>query len=143
MSGWYARNRHRYGDDWPEIAKAVKDDAEWCCEACGHPHGPSPYVLTVDHLDGVPEHMEPANLMALCQSCHLIRQGLTRGGRLAADASRFVIAAALLAYRATRTPPANILDAMADHSARGREWWRYNDAIGRTLLLQSVEAARR
>jgi len=28
-------------------------------------------VLTIAHLDHVPEHVEPENLLALCQRCHL------------------------------------------------------------------------
>ena len=29
-------------------------------------------VLTVAHLDHMPEHSDPANLRALCQRCHLL-----------------------------------------------------------------------
>ena len=75
-ASWYSRNRHRYGEAWPAIAHAVKTDAGWQCEACGAPHGPPPHVLTVDHLDHVPENMDRENLVALCQRCHLRRQGL-------------------------------------------------------------------
>lgn len=75
MSAWFDRNRHRYPDDWDEIAAAVKDAAGWCCEACGAPHGPSPHVLTVDHLEHDPENRD-AVLIALCQRCHLWRQAM-------------------------------------------------------------------
>lgn len=75
MSGWFARNRHRYPDDWPALAKAVKDAADWKCSACGAPHGPPPHVLTVDHLHHDPENRD-AVLIALCQRCHLARQGM-------------------------------------------------------------------
>lgn len=73
--GWYARNRHRYPDDWDAIAKAVKSGAGWKCEACGAPHGPPPAILTVDHLHHDPENRD-AILIALCQRCHLARQGM-------------------------------------------------------------------
>ena len=75
--GWYARNRHRYPPDWDKIAKAVKDAVGWRCEACDNPHGPPPYILTVDHVvDHAPENVERENLAALCQRCHLRRQGM-------------------------------------------------------------------
>jgi 5-methylcytosine-specific restriction endonuclease McrA len=77
LSGWYARNRHRYPFDWDRIAKRIKDAAEWRCEACEAEHGKPPHVLTVDHLDHRPENCEPENLIALCQRCHLRRQGMT------------------------------------------------------------------
>lgn len=105
MSGWFARNRHRYGPDWPSIAIEVKEAAGWSCEACGVAHGPSPDVLTVDHLDGVPEHMNRENLMALCQRCHLARQGLTKAGRLSHAATRVDVALALSRWRYTAPAP--------------------------------------
>ena len=36
-----------------------------------HPLTGSRVVLTVAHLDHVPEHSDPANLKAMCQRCHL------------------------------------------------------------------------
>ena len=76
--GWFTRNRHRYPPNWDEIAKAVKDRADWKCEACGNPHGPPPYILTVDHVvDHDPKNVERKNLAALCQRCHLRRQGMS------------------------------------------------------------------
>lgn len=76
MSTWYSRNRHRYPPDWPTIAKRVKDAAGWMCEGCEAPHGPPPRVLTVDHLDHDPGNCADENLLALCQRCHLRRQGM-------------------------------------------------------------------
>lgn len=73
--GWFARNKHRYPADWNEIARKVKDAAGWRCEACDAPHGPPPHVLTVDHINHDVENRE-AVLAALCQRCHLRRQGL-------------------------------------------------------------------
>ena len=74
-------------------AVKVRPDGAW--RSCGSPveHVPDPHlperwstvqadpddwkvsrnvrvVLTIAHLDHVPEHCEPANLRALCQQCH-------------------------------------------------------------------------
>lgn len=74
---WFDRNKHRYPANWAEVAKAVKDGAGWRCEACANPHGKPPYVLTVDHVvDHDPANCGPENLAALCQRCHLRRQGM-------------------------------------------------------------------
>lgn len=77
-------NRARYPDNWPAIAKRIKDRAGWKCEGspgfypdCGAEHGlPHPVtgstvVLTVAHLDHTPEHCGDDNLKAMCQRCHL------------------------------------------------------------------------
>jgi hypothetical protein len=69
--GWFDRNKHLYPDNWSEIAKHIKDSAGWCCSACDAPHGPSPHILTVHHLDHNPANCEYDNLLALCQRCHL------------------------------------------------------------------------
>jgi 5-methylcytosine-specific restriction endonuclease McrA len=74
---WWSRNIHRYPEDWKTIANGVKEAAGWKCEACGNPHGKTPYVLTVDHVvDHDPSNVAPENLAALCQRCHLRRQGM-------------------------------------------------------------------
>lgn len=59
-----------YPANWPEIAKAVKSAAGWCCIRCGAPNQPG-RVLTVHHLDMNPANCEWWNLAALCQQCHL------------------------------------------------------------------------
>jgi hypothetical protein len=83
-------NRGRYPADWHLIAELVKAErAAWRCECvgecgrgthegrCPNVHGGEAYgtgsrvVLTVAHLDHVPEHCDPANLRAMCQGCHL------------------------------------------------------------------------
>ena len=62
----------KYPDNWPEIAKAIKDAADWCCIRCGHAHEvESGYVLTVHHLDLNKSNCYWWNLVALCQRCHL------------------------------------------------------------------------
>ena len=61
-----------YPDNWPEIAKAVKDAANWRCVRCGKLHDPeNGYTLTVHHLDINPENCAWWNIPALCQRCHL------------------------------------------------------------------------
>lgn len=76
-------NRARYPADWPEIARAVKERANWRCEglppyeSCRAEHGkPHPVtgsivVLTAAHLNHKPEDCRPQNLKAACQRCHL------------------------------------------------------------------------
>ena len=82
-------NRDRYPADWPQVSRAVKDRAGWRCEClgecgrgshagrCPNVHGRAAYgtgsvvVLTTAHLDHTPENCDPANLRAMCQSCHL------------------------------------------------------------------------
>lgn len=63
-----------YPDDWPEIARRIKEQAGWECERCGAPHGETPNVLTVHHLDGDKSNVHEWNLAALCQRCHLAIQ---------------------------------------------------------------------
>lgn len=87
-----------YPENWPAIAKATKDAAEWRCVRCRHPHeGPwkqsqnrggdlqpaqcdlacqhdndaKQRVLTVHHLDLNKANVAWWNLAALCQVCHL------------------------------------------------------------------------
>jgi len=86
-------NAARYPDDWKIRSLLIRRHrAKWRCECdgrCGRPpghladgrcvnrhgqpaHGTgSNVVLTVAHLDHVPEHSTLDNLMAMCQGCHL------------------------------------------------------------------------
>jgi 5-methylcytosine-specific restriction endonuclease McrA len=62
----------KYPPNWKEIAKEVKDRADWVCVRCGHPHDPgSGYTLTVHHADGDKSNGAWWNLLPLCQRCHL------------------------------------------------------------------------
>ena len=81
-------NRSRYPADWRQISRRIREErAGGRCECegeCGLDHGgrceavnytPHPVtgsrvVLTVAHLDHVPEHCEDGNLRAMCQQCH-------------------------------------------------------------------------
>ena len=66
------RSTSEYPPDWPTIAQATKDAAEWRCIRCGHRHDPETgYALTVHHLDLSPANCAWWNLVALCQRCHL------------------------------------------------------------------------
>lgn len=65
-----------YPPDWVEIAQKVKDEAEWKCERCDHPHDPKAgYCLTVHHQDSNPANCDRENLIALCQRCHMVHVG--------------------------------------------------------------------
>lgn len=90
-------NRHRYPPNWRAIRAAILERAGHRCERCDVPNGVwrnhrtdawtydaalseawrldgdhvARIVLTVAHLDHIPEHNDPANLRALCQRCHL------------------------------------------------------------------------
>ena len=64
--------KNDYPENWAEIARAIKDAADWKCVRCAHPHDVSSHhVLTVHHLDMDPGNNELWNLAALCQRCHL------------------------------------------------------------------------
>jgi hypothetical protein len=69
------RSTGNYPPDWPDIAWAVKDAAEWRCVRCNHPHDvPAGFMLTVHHLDLNPANCAWWNIPALCQKCHLTIQ---------------------------------------------------------------------
>ena len=70
------RFRGEYPPEWPEMATAVKDEADWRCVRCGHPHAPRiGRTLTVHHLDADKANCRWWNIPALCQACHLTIQG--------------------------------------------------------------------
>lgn len=85
-------NLRRYPPNWKEISHRIRfERAEGRCEQiiimkgsfgpleirCTAKHGePHPLtgstvVLTVAHLDHIPENCEDENLKAMCQRCHL------------------------------------------------------------------------
>lgn len=82
-------NRDRYPANWPDIALAIKQRADWRCECrgecgrgthegrCPNVHKQSAYgtgsrvILTVAHLNHTPEDCRPEVLRAMCQGCHL------------------------------------------------------------------------
>ena len=72
-----ASERARYPAEWSVISLWIRVCAGWRCEWCpaeqGEPHPVtgSRVVLTVAHLDHMPENVTPGNLRALCQRCHL------------------------------------------------------------------------
>lgn len=73
-----AENKYRYPPEWPLISLWVRVCAGWRCEWCDaiqgepHPVTGSKVVLTVAHVDDPsPENVDPRNLAALCQKCHL------------------------------------------------------------------------
>lgn len=79
-----AENRARYPKDWKAISLRIRARAGNRCEGAPgiyedcraengkpHPVTGSRVILTVAHLDHVPEHVAEDNLRALCQRCHL------------------------------------------------------------------------
>lgn len=83
MSPIRPENVRRYPADWQEIRQRILDRAGNRCEGSPdypdcradnyrpHPVTGSPVVLTIGHLDHVPEHCADDNLRAWCQRCHL------------------------------------------------------------------------
>jgi len=91
------KDKKRYGPDWEDIRQCILNRAQHCCEFCGIPNYAQgwrdqrgvfhpiltlqdfkhpPYkiikiVLTIAHLDHMPENNDFENLRALCQRCHL------------------------------------------------------------------------
>ena len=81
-------NRARYPKDWKAISLRIRNErAESRCECLGecgqdhegrcdainyepHPQTGSKVILTVAHLDHVPENCGDDNLKAMCQRCH-------------------------------------------------------------------------
>lgn len=69
-------NKDRYPANWQDIRQAILKREGNCCKWCRVPNGVtnprtgSKVVLTIAHLDHVPEHCQPDNLAALCQQCH-------------------------------------------------------------------------
>lgn len=61
-----------YPPDWKDIARRVKDEANWRCVRCGAPHEDrAGHTLTVHHLSMDPGDNRWHNLAALCCPCHL------------------------------------------------------------------------
>lgn len=70
------KSKSAYPANWKDIAQKTKDESDWKCVRCGHPHDPKAgYALTVHHLDLDPQNCEWWNIPALCQRCHLHIQG--------------------------------------------------------------------
>ena len=76
-------NRARYPKDWKRISREVREAAGNRCQGSPrfphcraengqrHPDTGSRVVLTVAHMDHVPENCARENLRAMCQRCHL------------------------------------------------------------------------
>jgi hypothetical protein len=88
MSPIHPENRDRYPKDWKEIRQRILARAEFQCECigecgnetgkrCEERHGAfaetfsGVVVLTISHLNHIPEDCRPENLKAMCQACHL------------------------------------------------------------------------
>lgn len=76
-------NKDRYPADWSEIVERIRKRSGNCCEGSpayldcrapnyrSHPITGSYVVLTVAHLDHMPENCDDDNLRHWCQRCHL------------------------------------------------------------------------
>lgn len=76
-------NRKRYPAHWKQIRAEILERAGHCCEGSPdfpdcrvanyerHPETGSKVVLTIAHLDHIPENCDHSNLRAWCQRCHL------------------------------------------------------------------------
>ena len=72
-------NENRYPSNWKEIRSFILKRAGNHCEFCGvanhvlRTNGKGKdvkIVLTIAHLNHIPEDCRPENLRALCQRCH-------------------------------------------------------------------------
>ena len=81
-------NKARYPKDWPQIRERILKECNNKCELCGvenhsfylHEGKVKRVVLTIAHLDHVPENCERKNLKALCQKCHNRHDATHRAG---------------------------------------------------------------
>jgi hypothetical protein len=78
-------NKARYPKNWKQISERIRieraqgrcehivENGTRCAAINGQPHPltGSKVVLTVAHLDHVPENCADENLKAMCQRCHL------------------------------------------------------------------------
>jgi hypothetical protein len=67
-------NKNRYPSDWKDIRARILAECQNKCEWCGVENYAirenTKIVLTIAHLDHIPEHCDRKNLRALCQKCH-------------------------------------------------------------------------
>jgi 5-methylcytosine-specific restriction endonuclease McrA len=67
-------NKKRYPDNWKAIKEGILAECKNKCEFCGVENyalrDGAVIVLTIAHLDYVPENCARENLRALCQKCH-------------------------------------------------------------------------
>jgi hypothetical protein len=94
--------RHRYPKNWSELARAIKESANWRCQKCGRvclrPGEQTPnwtksqrkaYTLQVHHWNRDPSDNRIENLAPLCTGCHLsyhrFGQGNISPGQLSLD----------------------------------------------------------
>ena len=67
-------NKGRYPADWKDIRAKILAECKNKCEWCGVENysirDGAKIVLTIAHLDHVPENCARENLRALCQKCH-------------------------------------------------------------------------
>lgn len=73
-----------YHPDWKVIARAIKEQNNWCCSCCGKQcYRPGERladlnrkdwagdILQVHHRNHNPQDNRPSNLIPVCAACHL------------------------------------------------------------------------
>ena len=73
-------DRRKYPDNWEEMSRNKREEAEWTCEFCGAVHGGAgtttrgstykPVRIAAAHKYPNDESNPHPELYALCQSCH-------------------------------------------------------------------------
>lgn len=64
-----------YPPNWSEISRLVIERANRICNDCRRTPERHGIVLTTHHIDYNPANNDLANLVCLCQGCHLRRHG--------------------------------------------------------------------
>jgi hypothetical protein len=119
----------RYSPDWPKIANAVKNLADWHCHRCGiqclrpgdrlFTPKQRANLLQVHHCDCNPANNSPENLVALCTVCHLHMHRKHHGTILAGQGILALGVEQRLPARSARRVP---LIVQLDLWSRGVRW---------------------
>ena len=59
-----------YADNWPRVARAFKQRADWKCDSCGASLSHAKHLLDVHHVNGDKRNNSDDNLRCLCKDCH-------------------------------------------------------------------------
>lgn len=64
-----------YTHDWRNVARKLKEAANWRCEGCSESFSSRRELLHVHHVDGDKSNNRAFNLRVLCQECHAAQPG--------------------------------------------------------------------
>jgi 5-methylcytosine-specific restriction endonuclease McrA len=59
-----------YSDDWPEVSKRTREEADHLCKSCRVDLSERKKLLHVHHVNGEKSDNSPGNLIVLCADCH-------------------------------------------------------------------------